>query len=134
MVVGGFIPLQYAAGMLDNIPIWEPAIQSDSILLGDTGVHSLPHQERSRDHADILLTAHHEPGLRQPQRSPLALSAIRLAVDGGYCGLGIFLFLYFTASIGLRLRGFWKKLLKAHHKTIAAIAGHASLPSPSSVS
>ncbi len=56
--------------------------------------------------------------------------------QGGYSGLGIwlFLFLYFTAGLGRGLRSFWKKTLHAHHKALAAIAARRSLPSPASVS
>jgi hypothetical protein len=56
--------------------------------------------------------------------------------QGGYCALGIvlYLLLYFAAGVGTGLRGFWKTTLKAHHKALAAIAGRASLPSPSSIS
>jgi hypothetical protein len=61
---------------------------------------------------------------------------VRIRRQGGYCALGVvlYLLLYFASGLRCGLRGFWNKTLQHHHNAIAAIAGRRSLPTPSSLS
>lgn len=60
---------------------------------------------------------------------------VRIRRQGGYPGLNVWLLLliYFTTGSGGGVKKFWEKF-GCHMSLLAALAGHSSLPSPSSVS